>query len=87
MNNFDSAARAAMKEQTRGYYCAIIAVLLWSTVASAFKISLRHLSVLPLLFYASVVSTGILFCLLLFLKKLKMLRTLTRRGYLRSALL
>lgn len=87
MNDFDSAARAAMKEQTRGYYCAIVAVLLWSTVASAFKISLRYLSVLPLLFYASVVSTGILFCLLLFLKKLKVLRTLTWRDYLRSALL
>ncbi|MHC4666374.1 MAG: DMT family transporter [Planctomycetota bacterium] len=87
MNDFDSAARAAMKEQTRGYYCAIVAVLLWSTVASAFKISLRYLSVLPLLFYASVVSTVILFCLLLFLKKLKMLRTLTGRDYLRSALL
>ncbi|MHC4060224.1 MAG: DMT family transporter [Planctomycetota bacterium] len=87
MNDFDSAARAAMKEQTRGYYYAIVAVLLWSTVASAFKISLRYLSVLPLLFYASIVSTGILFCLLLFLKKLKMLRTFARRDYLRSALL
>jgi len=38
---------------------AILAVVLWSTVATAFKLSLRHLSPLNLLFFASVVSLSI----------------------------
>ncbi len=35
---------------------AVLAVLLWSTVASAFKLSLRYLTPLQLLFYASLTS-------------------------------
>ncbi|WP_297506212.1 DMT family transporter [Thermococcus sp.] len=35
---------------------ALLAVLLWSTVASAFKLSLRYLTPLQLLFYASLTS-------------------------------
>ncbi|BAD86225.1 permease, drug/metabolite transporter (DMT) superfamily [Thermococcus kodakarensis KOD1] len=35
---------------------AVLAVILWSTVASAFKLSLRHLTPLQLLFYASLTS-------------------------------
>ena len=35
---------------------AVFAVLLWSTVASAFKLSLRYMSPLQLLFYASLTS-------------------------------
>jgi drug/metabolite transporter (DMT)-like permease len=76
-----------MSEQRKAYFYAAIAVLLWSTVASAFKISLRYLNVLPLLFYASITSTIILSCLLVFLKKLKLLVTLARKDYLHSALL
>ena len=35
---------------------AVLSVLLWSTVASAFKLSLRYMSPLQLLFYASLTS-------------------------------
>ncbi len=35
---------------------AVLAVLLWSTVASAFKLSLRYMTPLQLLFYASLTS-------------------------------
>lgn len=35
---------------------AVLSVLLWSTVASAFKLSLRYMSSLQLLFYASLTS-------------------------------
>lgn len=64
-----------------------MAVLFWSTIASAFKISLRHLDVLPLLFYSSIVSTIVLFAYLLFAKKLSLLKTLSREDYLRSCVL
>jgi len=76
-----------MGKQKKAYSYAVVAVLLWSTVATAFKISLRYLDVLPLLFYASIVSTIVLFLLLLFLKKLSLLRKLAKEDYLRSALL
>ncbi len=77
-----------MEKQKRAYLYACVAVLLWSTIASAFKISLRHeKDVLILLFYASVVASAFLFLYLLFLKKLKLLKAFTRQDYLRSALL
>jgi len=76
-----------MDGQRKAYLYTLSAVLLWSTVASAFKISLRYLDVLGLLFCASVVSSGILFVFLVFQKKLSLLRTFSRGDYLRSALL
>jgi len=76
-----------MGKQKRAYLCAFVVVLLWSTVASAFKISLRYVDVLSLLFYASITSTVVFFVYLLFSKKLNLLKDLTRKDYLRSALL
>jgi len=76
-----------MEKQTRAYLYACAAVLLWSTIASAFKISLRYADVPTLLFYASLTASVFLFFYLLFLKKLKLLKAFTRQDYLRSALL
>lgn len=73
--------------QKRAYLYALVAVLFWSTIASAFKISLTYLNVLPLLFYASITATAALFLYLLSLKKLSLLKALSRKDYLRSALL
>ena len=73
--------------QKQAYLYAFAAVLLWSTIASAFKISLRYSDVLPLLFYASIVSTATFFIYALFTKKLILLKTLSAKDYLRSALL
>ena len=53
-----------MEKQNQAYTYAIIAVLFWATVASAFKISLRYLNFIQLLFYASLVSTIILIVIL-----------------------
>ncbi|MHC4476118.1 MAG: DMT family transporter [Planctomycetota bacterium] len=75
-----------MNGQKRAYAYAGAAVLLWSTVGSAFKISLRHSQVLPLVFYSALTSTAFFFCLLLFGKKLAVLRTLGAKHYLRSLL-
>jgi len=76
-----------MGKQKRAYLCAFVVVLLWSTVASAFKISLRYIDVLSLLFYASITSTAVFLVYLLFSKKLNLLKELSRKDYLRSALL
>ena len=50
-----------LKSQSKAYAYGLAAVLAWSTVASAFKISLAHLSPAQLVLYASAAS---LFCLL-----------------------
>jgi drug/metabolite transporter (DMT)-like permease len=76
-----------MEKQKKAYLYAAMAVLLWASSASAFKISLRHIDVFSLLFYASMVSTIVFFVHLLFSKKLNLLQTLSKRDYLHSALL
>ena len=53
-----------MRKQTNAYVYAGITVILWSTVASAFKLSLRHLSPHELLLFATLVSCGVLFGIL-----------------------
>lgn len=50
-----------MKRQTRAYILAILAVLCWSTVASAFKLTLRSTDPLTMLFWSSLSSTLFLF--------------------------
>ena len=58
------------KNQKKAYKFALISVFLWSTVATAFKISLSFISPLELLFYSSLSSLFILGIVLLYQKKL-----------------
>lgn len=57
------------KNQRQAYKFALIAVCLWSTVATAFKISLTYLSPLELLFYSSCSSLFILGAMIIYQKK------------------
>jgi len=63
------------------------AVLLWSTVASAFKLSLRYLSNLQLLFLSDVFSTLILAIILISSGGFGQVFRCTKKEYLRSFLL
>ncbi|HJX34776.1 MAG TPA: DMT family transporter [Desulfatiglandales bacterium] len=62
-----------MHQQTRSYLFAGAAVLLWSTVASAFKLSLRHLEPLQLMFFAGIISAVVLFLILAVQNKIQLL--------------
>ncbi|HHE46268.1 MAG TPA: DMT family transporter [Bacteroidetes bacterium] len=73
--------------QTKAYLYTGAAVLLWSTVASAFKIALRELDYIQLLFFASMVSLVSLFMALLVQGKIALLRQSTKRQLLHSMLL
>lgn len=55
-----------MDRDRRALWLGLCAVFLWSTVATAFKIALRHLDVYQLLFYASIVSSLILLAVVLY---------------------
>ncbi|HSS66637.1 MAG TPA: DMT family transporter, partial [Gammaproteobacteria bacterium] len=76
-----------MDRQTRAYLYAAATILFWSTVASAFKLSLQHLDAAELLFYASFVSLSVLVVILLIGGKLAELGAWTVRDYARSALM
>ncbi len=76
-----------MDQQRKAYLYAAATVLLWSTVASAFKLSLRHFTPLQLLFYANIVSILVLAAVLIAQKKLPLLWQYSRRDLLRCAVL
>jgi drug/metabolite transporter (DMT)-like permease len=76
-----------MERQTKAYLYAGATVLLWSTVASAFKITLGHLSFIELLLGASIVSMTALFLILLAQGKLPVIGTYSRAEIARSAAL
>jgi len=75
-----------IKTETRAYLLTLLAVLFWSTVATAFKISLEYVSPYILLLYSVTVSTIALFIILVFQKKLYLLKQNNRQNLLKSAL-
>ena len=76
-----------MRDQSKAYLYGMATVLLWSTVASAFKLSLRYLDYTQLLLYASIVSLFGLMVILVLEGKIKLLFSYSSRQYLRSMLL
>lgn len=75
-----------MKRQELAYIYGMLAVFLWSTVASAFKLSLRYVGYIHLLFYSSVTSLTVFFLILLFQGKLRLLRE-NPKSHFRSVIL
>ena len=71
-----------MKKQNKAYLFALSAVLLWSTVATAFKIALEQVDFIQLLLFSSGVATFVLFIILLFEQKLKLLSQLSTKEWL-----
>ena len=76
-----------MTHQGKAYLFALGAVLFWSTVASAFKISLRYLEPIQLLLYAGSISTLLLAVILTVQGKFRLIFCCTPRQYAMSLLL
>jgi len=76
-----------VKEQRKSIFYAAAAVFLWSTVATAFKLSLRYLSPIELLFFSSFFSTLVIGLILLLQGKLHQVFKCTRSEYLLSVAL
>lgn len=74
-----------MTRQAKAYLYGISAVLLWSTVATAFKLSLRHLEPIQLLFYASIASLLVMLAVLIGQGHLRLLLQTSRRDLLLCA--
>ncbi len=75
-----------MKRQTQAYLYALSAVLLWSTVATAFKLSLETFSYLQLLFYSVLTALLVLFILLIANGELAKLKSQNKKDWAISIL-
>jgi drug/metabolite transporter (DMT)-like permease len=74
-----------MHRDEMAYLYATLTVLLWSTVASAFKLALREYTYVQVLFYASLTSSLFLCATLLMQGKSGELQRQTKEQWLRSA--
>ena len=73
-----------MTDQGKAYIFALMAVLLWSTAAAAFKVTFRYVDFVTLLWYASLVSLCVLFAIILIQRKQAGLRPRNRTQLIRS---
>jgi drug/metabolite transporter (DMT)-like permease len=76
-----------MNQIRKSYLYASLAILFWSTVPTAFKISLGELEVLPMLTLATYTSTLVLLIVVLAGKKTDLLKKTTPRELAGSAIL
>jgi drug/metabolite transporter (DMT)-like permease len=76
-----------MDKSKKSYLYALTAVLFWSTIASALKITLRYIDFGQLLFYACITTLIILFLTLSGQKKFILLKKLKPGDYTRAAIL
>lgn len=74
-----------MRAQRKAYLYAFSAIACWSTIGSAFKISLRYQDPLGLMLFSSIVAVITLFVILLVQQKLSLLLKLTSSDILMSA--
>lgn len=75
-----------MKNQTKAYILALLAVGFWSTIATAFNLSLKYISLMQLLLLASFTSTLVSGGYLLFTGKYKLLKTCKNKNLLLAVL-
>lgn len=76
-----------MNTAGKSYIYALTAILFWSTVPTAFKISLGELTILQMLTVASVTSAMVLFAAVILDNKLKIVMQSGTRDLVHSALL
>jgi len=76
-----------MKDQNKAYLLAGFAVLFWSTAPTAFKFSLKYLTILELLVFSSLTASLVLLAILIFQKKINLISEYTGKDYLHSIML
>ena len=76
-----------LNNQNKAYLFAGIAIFFWSTVASAFKLSLRHLEPIQLVLYSTFFSICVLFILVVYQGKLYLVKNFTSADLKKCVLL
>ena len=77
----------SLNNQTKAYLFAGISIFFWSTVASAFKLSLEHLEPIQLVLYSTLFSICVLFILVVYQGKLNLIKIFSRDDLLKCVLL
>ena len=75
------------QNQSKAYLYAGVAIFFWSTVASAFKLSLEYLEPIQLVLYSTLFSIFILFILLLYQGKLDLIKSVSKSDLKKYAFL
>ncbi|MDG1956338.1 MAG: EamA family transporter, partial [Candidatus Thioglobus sp.] len=65
---------SSFDNQNKAYLFAGIAIFFWSTVASAFKLSLEHLGPIQLVMYSTLFSILVLFIIVIYQGKIKLIK-------------
>ncbi len=76
-----------MNNNNKAILLALLAVLLWSSVATIFKLTLRYFSPSVMLFYSIVFSILSIFTVLVFQKKIHLIFSYNKKEYFALALL
>jgi drug/metabolite transporter (DMT)-like permease len=76
-----------MDKTRQSYLYAGLAILFWSTVPTAFKISLGELDILPMLTFASITSATILFSIIVSGRKFELISKSSAGELMNSAIL
>jgi len=76
-----------MTNQNKSYIFTFFAILFWSTVASAFKISLQYLSTVQLLLFSTLTSFSILLIIAISTKRIYLVKTFNSKDFLFSSIL
>lgn len=84
--NTSLGTKLFMSSQTKAYLFALSAVLLWSTVATAFKLTLQYLTPAQLVLFSSIASAFVLGAILIVQGKLNQLKSLTIQDWKASLL-
>lgn len=74
-------------KSSSAYFYAALAILFWSTVSTAFKLSLQYQTPTQLLLGATFVSTVVIFIIILFQRKVNLIMQGSRRDLIRSIIL
>ncbi len=75
-----------MQGQKKAYVYAAATVIMWSSVATAFKMTLRHFSPSEMLFYASITSLTVLGMILFARGGMRRALQVSKKDYFRSAM-
>ncbi|MFH2094945.1 MAG: DMT family transporter [Bacteroidota bacterium] len=76
-----------MNRQKSAYIYALSAILLWSTVATAFKFALQTLDFIQLLFFSSFIATVVLFIIIVLQGKIRTMSGYPLKSYFYSVFL
>lgn len=85
MSMQSQSAQGAQKNDTLAYICGGVAVVIWSTLPTAFKLAFQYIEPIQLLLIATIVSLLFLLAMLTWQKRLGEFRTLKRNDILLCA--